>query len=76
MQQTHGNFSPGGAKVIHGHIPDKTTRRIELVVSLAHRFDELKAARNKIGLMELSIEWDGLGGTNTAQRIRLLASEM
>ena len=44
--------------------------------SLAHRFDELKTARNRIGLMELSIEWDGLGGTNTAQRIRLLASEM
>jgi len=72
MEQIHGTFVPGANKAIHGRIED----RIELVVLLANRLENAKDSRNVLELQELAAEWDGLGGSDTAKRIRLLAGAM
>ena len=76
MEQIHGTFVPGANKAIHGRIEDRTAHRIELIVLLANRLENAKDSRNVLELQELAAEWDGLGGSDTAKRIRLLAGAM
>jgi hypothetical protein len=58
--QMHGDFIPGGAKVIHGKILPPLARRCEMLIEMGRRRDVLTKLGDRDGLLALADEYQAI----------------